>query len=68
MDGEGLGRFEELKDTWGKRGGSQVRLTLRSNGWFQLVPALEISSCLLVKTQGLAVRFLSLQSEVKCVL
>ena len=55
-----------MKEAWGKMG-SQVRLTLRSNGWFQVVPALEISSCL-VKVQGLAVRFLSLQSDVKCVL
>ena len=66
-DGEGLGRFEEMKEAWGKMG-SQVRLTLRSTGWFQVVPALEISSCLVVKVQGLAVRFLSLQSDVKCVL
>lgn len=55
-DGEGLGTFEEMKEAWGKMG-SQIRLTFRSNRWFQVVPAPAISSCLRVKVQGLASGF-----------
>ena len=58
-DGKGLGTFEEMKEAWGEMG-SPIRLTFRSNRWFQVVSAPETTSYLLVKVQALAVRFLCL--------
>ena len=39
MDGEGLGRFEEMKETWGKRGGLKLDLLsglMGGSNWFLL--------------------------------